>query len=1056
MKAEFVEEIKKYFVDISRANNEAAKTSLLTSLLTRLFDGPHAKEIIKQFSLGTEKTVLNIQRQGKASARGRADAQYQRVIIEFEKDLKATEKHAAEQLADYLSGNWNSGDTYNYTLISSDCGVWIVYAPDIATAEKLKSQTRIAAEDIALEEKDRFVLANNNAEDFYYFLDTYLFKSERQSATLENIQRDFGQTSDTFIEAYGRLYEYFQSVKDTGEIKVAFEQWKRFLSIAYGSFDASESIFIIHSYLSVFAKILAYEIITRDDHIDDSELKGIIKGTIFENRNVVNFTDNDFFHWVGSDEAFKNLKRAFRAISSKIDTYDFSKVDEDILKGVYQELIDRDTRHSLGEYYTPDWLCEHIAENLEIKKFSKIMDPACGSGSFLRAAISRLKKEHPDLTADQLAKQVCGIDIHPLSVLIAKTTTLLALGDKIHEAKQPIMLNVYLADTLLTPTGSVNLDLFGDEFKLWIDEKQYGINSRVFNNPGAFDQAVSLAEDLADYTKSKSLMDQKAFAIALRKKVGAVEEDLMNSFYNIYCGLKQAKEEERDSIWKFILLNLYKPCFYYRNFDFIIGNPPWFTYSSIGNGLYQDRLKQLAGAYNLTANVANAPHLEIAAIFLAHCTNYFLNDEGKLAFVLPRSFFSADHHDNIRAGDALHVRIIDIWDLDGVNPLFNVPACVLFTERPQANLQRKIPKSGRKGKIFKGRLKTNNLNWAQAKDRISIDEKTFFYSTLGKSSAFTNFKLKENNQKNYYKSHFKQGATIVPRNFYFVDITQEYKGDIKGRALTVRSAESMRQDAKEPWKSIPPLEGRINTDYLYRTAISRNVLPFYIHNPELILLPITLDNNKTIAMSNSKKLIQRGEMDTAKWMQSVETLWDKHKTEKNKNITAEQWIDYHNKLTQQNLRANYVVLYTASSKDANAAVLERNKIDLEFIAESKTYAFYTNNKEEAFYLCAFLNANEPNELIKAFQTRGLFGARDVHKRILDVPLPKFDSKNGEHISLATYGEECQNKASAFFQSQALSPVLGTRELGQARLAIKAHLKKELKEIDKIIKKIVEG
>ena len=29
---------------------------------------------------------------------------------------------------------------------------------------------------------------------------------------------------------------------------------------------------------------------------------------------------------------------------------------------------------------------------------------------------------------------------------------------------------------------------------------------------------------------------------------------------------------------------------------------------------------------------------------------YFLKEKGKLAFVLPRSFFNADHHDNTRSG----------------------------------------------------------------------------------------------------------------------------------------------------------------------------------------------------------------------------------------------------------------------------------------------------------------------------------------------------------------------------------------------------------------------
>lgn len=1055
MKPEFVDEISRFSKDVARANTEAAKISLLTTLLARLFDGKEAKEIIRQFSLGTEKAVLNIHREGKASRRGRADTQYQRIIIEFERDLNVTEAHARDQLADYLSGNWNSGDVYNYTLISSDCSTWIVYSPDLATAEKLTSDGTIAAQDVILEEKDRFELSSSNAEEFYYFLDAYLFKSEKQKASLENIRRDFGQTSDTFIEAYGVMFAYFQNVKGTGEVKVAFEQWQRFLSFAYGSFEASEQIFIIHSYLSIFAKILAYEIITHDDHIDESELRAIIRGSVFSSKNVVNFTDNDFFHWIGSEAAFQPLKKAYRALVSKIDSYDFNNVDEDILKGVYQELIDRDTRHHLGEYYTPDWLCEHIVDSLDLKKSSKIMDPSCGSGSFLRAAIGRFKKDFPEISADELAERVCGIDIHPLSVLVAKTTLLLALGDKIREAKRPIVLNVYLADTLLTPTGSVNLDLFGDEFKLWIDRTQYSINTSVFNNPGAFDQAVTLAEDLADFTKSSPAMDQKSFSTALSKKLAGIPSHLINSFYNIYCGLKAAKEEGRDSIWKFIIQNLYKPCFYYRQFDFIVGNPPWFTYSSISNSQYQNRLRELADAHDLTSKVANLPHLEIAAIFIAHCTNYFLSETGKLGFVLPRSFFSADHHDNIRSGKALNMKIIELWDLDGVSPLFNVPSCVLFTERPRANADRHLPKSGRRGKELKGRLKAHNLNWEQARDRISSIPRTYHYSRLGQISAFTEFKLKPIAKQNHYKRQFKQGATVVPRNFYFVEITQDYAGPLRDRILTVKSAKSMEKDAKEPWKNIPPLEERIDTNFLFRTAISRNVLPFHLHNPELVLLPIKLNEERGIELLSSDKLYGAGDIETAKWFQKVESLWDQFKTEKNKSISAEQWIDYHGKLTQQDMNAEFVVIYTSSAKDANACVIRRSDFDLEFIVEHKTYGFYTNSEDEAHYINAFLNATEPNRVIKAFQTRGLFGVRDVHKKILEVPFPVFDPCDGDHVALAKLGKTATLTAAQFFVQNPLLPVLGTRDLGQARIKIKRHLKSELAAIDKVIRRIVE-
>src|SRR2546421_9352020 len=67
------------------------------------------------------------------------------------------------------------------------------------------------------------------------------------------------------------------------------------------------------------------------------------------------------------------------------------------MKGVYQELVDPKDRHDLGEYYTPEWLCERVvAEMLPDKGFVSVLDPTCGSGSFLRAAISHLLQANPE------------------------------------------------------------------------------------------------------------------------------------------------------------------------------------------------------------------------------------------------------------------------------------------------------------------------------------------------------------------------------------------------------------------------------------------------------------------------------------------------------------------------------------------------------------------------------------------------------------------------------------------------------------------------------------
>ena len=63
--------------------------------------------------------MLNIPRKDKIH-RGSADTLYNRVIIEFENDLRKTLPHAKEQLAGYMLGQFRSGRGYDFILIASD------------------------------------------------------------------------------------------------------------------------------------------------------------------------------------------------------------------------------------------------------------------------------------------------------------------------------------------------------------------------------------------------------------------------------------------------------------------------------------------------------------------------------------------------------------------------------------------------------------------------------------------------------------------------------------------------------------------------------------------------------------------------------------------------------------------------------------------------------------------------------------------------------------------------------------------------------------------------
>src|SRR5271168_1704423 len=90
-----------------------------------------------------------------------------------------------------------------------------------------------------------------------------------------------------------------------------------------------------------------------------------------------------------------------------------SEVESDVLKILYESLIDRDERHGLGEYYTPDWLAAKIVRHaIDRPVEQRVLDPACGSGTFLFHAVRCFLAEAaeadiaPELHAAEAAKHV--------------------------------------------------------------------------------------------------------------------------------------------------------------------------------------------------------------------------------------------------------------------------------------------------------------------------------------------------------------------------------------------------------------------------------------------------------------------------------------------------------------------------------------------------------------------------------------------------------------------------------------------------------------------------
>jgi len=230
-----------------------------------------------------------------------------------------------------------------------------------------------------------------------------------------------------------------------------------------------------------------------------------------------------------------------------------------------------------------------------------------------------------------------------------------------------------------------------------------------------------------------------------------------------------------------------------------------------------------------------------------------------------------------------------------------------------------------------------------------------------------------------------------------------------------------------------------------------------IRKLRIVVLPINIQSNKISIISNSSELQQTGDLNATKYFEIIEKEWLSNATAKSKKMTPYKRLNYNKGITSQNPSKIYKVLYVASSTYLASCVIDTNdekifsdnfKIKLNgFVAESKTYLFETNSEDEAHYLSSILNSKVIDDKIKPFQTRGLWGARDIHRRPLLFPIPKFDPNNTNHLELSKLGKKCSDKVPEMVKKYKRYGI------GKLRSLIRTELI-EIKNIDEIVTEIL--
>ncbi|MBS1767199.1 MAG: hypothetical protein JST05_07355 [Acidobacteria bacterium] len=382
------ETLRAYLREVKGLPNEAAKRQRFAALLGELFPGTKA---INLFASGAEK-LIRITSDTRVKS-GRADSYYGNAIIEFEKSLSATLGEADEQLQEYIAGSWQKdGHATAMVAIASDGVVWRIYRPALSTSGPIRK------ENVRLDLLRELSISEESLGEFWLWLTSFLFRPQQVEPTAEQFKLDFGSWSPLYRDGMSSLKRAWAQVGSSSEANLAYETWQRYLTVTYGSLVESasavsdpetgpevselEELFLRHTYLVCISRLLIWAMLSRGKSSGTLQqaAQGIFSGEYFKSKRLANLVEDDFFHWVRGSKAEKTMMATWERILSHITDYDLSRINEDVLKGIYQELIDPKDRHDLGEYYTPDWLCERIVQEILPKHGVRpTLDPSCGS-----------------------------------------------------------------------------------------------------------------------------------------------------------------------------------------------------------------------------------------------------------------------------------------------------------------------------------------------------------------------------------------------------------------------------------------------------------------------------------------------------------------------------------------------------------------------------------------------------------------------------------------------------------------------------------------------------
>ncbi|MFH9394141.1 N-6 DNA methylase [Streptomyces sp. NPDC017556] len=931
--------------------------------------------------------------------RRRIDIEIGTTVIEVKKDLRpdSVREDAITQLAGYVTDR-SAATGQPYVGIITDGVEWRALHLSDGNLRQVGSTFIVDAR-----------RPDGAASNLCSWLESVLSTQASVRPSPHEIECRLGVNSPSYDLDEAALWDIWETSQSNSEVQVKRQLWARLVATALGTqFPDTDELFVQHTYLVISSGLIAHELLGIDVTETSRTVESLLRGSEFSDSQVYNVVEAGFFDWVLDSPRGNGF---VRRLARRIHRFAWSDVEHDILKVLYESVINEEQRKQLGEFYTPDWLAAAVVDtSLDEPLSMRIHDPSCGSGTFLFHAVRKYLASaeeggaSPGVAAVEVTRHISGIDIHPVAVVLARVTYLLAIGaDRLSsQERSSITIPVYLGDSLQWNESSDLLAVDDVVVPTKVGSSSYEqelrFPRRLLADAGRFDELVAeLAIRATSRTPDTAAPRPNIDPVLDRFKVPASDRPTLVETFGHMCHLHDVG---RDGIWGFYVRNLVRPAWLSQEsqqVDLLMGNPPWLGYRFMTPAM-QEAFKARTVGYDIWAGGHNATQMDLSAMFVIRACELYLRNGGKFAFVMPRSVLSREQYAGFRkgtwpleAGDYLRARFSEPWDLFRVRPhFFPYPGSVIF---------------GAAGRVdyFAAREETHMPHTMESWVGRIAEVRRATWDAVKSVIARTPLPRAEvgDYRAHPYFAEFSNGATLYPR--VLISVNETSGGLMGAGAGRVRIESARSNNEKKPWKFVPNLRGTIERKFLHRYYTGNTLLPYRLIEPGNAVIPWDEESRELLDGGHERIDLYPA---LAQWWREAQRLWDKHKETKSKNLSLRGRLDFQHNLSAQYPIAEHRVVYNKSGLHLFASYLS----DRDAVVDNGLYWAAVGSEEEAHFLCGILNSDIVEDLVTPLMSSSK-DERDFAKTVFAVPWAKYAPGDSLHARILAVARRASQVAS---------------------------------------------